>query len=162
MASNNFYLSNDPLLFSNRNEDTSRQLNDMMQQYYMMQQQKQQQQQQYRDYVGELDAAMKSSSVLCQDSLNNNNEYKKLSSDLQALIQYELISTIKTKINCNQNAIRNIERQIELIKETNDNIETEQKQNLIELNDYVKNYSNITFDEYKKKKKQKTVNHESE
>lgn len=64
------------------------------------------------------------------------------------------MSLIRNKINCNPNAVRNIERQMEILKETNSIIEDEKRRNLNELNDYIKNYSNITFDEYKKKKQQ--------
>lgn len=165
MASNNFYLNSDPLLFSNQqygNDDMPRQLNDMMAQYQFLQQQRNNQNQQpsFRDYVGNLDEVLRNMNQSCKEALETNNEYTKLNTELQNLIQYELMSTIKTKINCNQNAVKNIERQLEIIKETNIEIENEQKKNLSELNDYVKNYSNITFDEYKKKKKQE-LNNES-
>ena len=50
----------------------------------------------------------------------------------------------------NPTAVKNIERQMDIIKETNNNLENEQRRNILELNDYVKNYSNITFEEYKR------------
>lgn len=165
MANNNFYLNGDPLLFSNspyRNDDMNNQMSDMMMQYQIMQQQKINQQQMFKDYVGELDNLLKNTDMLCKEALSNNAEYQKLNFDLQSIIQTELIATIKNKINTNQNAVKNIERQFEIIREVKADIESEQKKNLSELNDYVKNYSNITFDEYKKKKQQKLENHESE
>lgn len=171
MASNNFYLNSDPLLFTNSssygNDDMSKQLNDMMMQYQMMQQQKniqnqqQSQQQFFKDYVGNLDDVLKNTSMTCKEALMSNREYQKLNTELQGIIQFEIMATIKNKINCNKTAINNIERQLEIIKEVNSNIEDEQKRNLSELNDYVKNYSNITFDEYKKKKQEELLNNES-
>lgn len=154
MASNNFYLNSDPLLFSSqqyRNEDN---FNNMMTQYQMMQQQMNKQQFIQRDYVDELDKMLKSTDQSCISALNSNAEYQKLNMELQAMIQNEIMSLIKSKLNCNQNAVRNIERQIEILKETNSIVEDEKRKNLNELNDYIKNYSNITFDEYKKKKQQ--------
>lgn len=154
MASNNFYLNSDPLLFSNqpyRNEDN---FNNMMAQYQMMQQQMNKQQFVQRDYVDELDRVLKSTDQSCISALNGNSEYQRLNMELQSMIQNEIMSLIRNKINCNQNAVRNIERQMEILKETNSMVEDEKRKNLNELNDYVKNYSNITFDEYKKKKQQ--------
>ena len=39
---------------------------------------------------------------------------------------------------------------MEIIKSAKDAVDTEQRKNLNEINDYVKNYSNITFDEYRR------------
>ena len=66
------------------------------------------------------------------------------------MIQKELIASIKWHINSNPAASKNIERQMEIIKSAKDAVDTEQRKNLNEINDYVKNYSNITFDEYRR------------
>ena len=154
MASNNFYLNSDPLLFSTQPYRSEDSLNNMMTQYQIMQQQMNKQQFVPKDYVDELDRILKSTDQSCVSILNGNTEYQRLNIELQAMIQNEIMSLIKNKINCNQNAIRNIERQMEILKETNSIVEDEKRRNLNELNDYIKNYSNITFDEYKKKKQQ--------
>ena len=152
MASNNFFLNNDPLLFHSNNrqfDDSS--YNDIVNQFKLMQQQQQPQviHNQY-DYLGELDRLIKTVNPNAIALLNDNEEYNRLSSDLTTLIQSELMSSIKWKINDNQEAIKNIQRQTEIINSASKKLEEEQRQNLNELNDYVKNYSNITFEEYKK------------
>lgn len=169
MASNNFFLNNDPLLYQNpfsrgseNAEALQRQLNESMIQYKLLQQQAQSSQplQQGRDYVDELDKLMKRIDGNTVNILKDNEEYQKLNNDLTSLIQAELMSSVKWKLNNNQTVIKNIERQTEIINEATKTIEEEKTKNLNELNDYVKNYSDITFDEYKKiKNKQKKENH---
>lgn len=150
---NNFYL-NDPLLFQTpysrgveSEEDIKRQFTDFMTKYNSRQSQ-----QQSRDYVGELEEAVKTITSTSSDSLSANEEYNDLRASLSEMIQYELMQTIRWKINSNSNAVKNIERQLELIKESNRASDDEQRRNLTEINDYIKNYSNMTFDEYRKMK----------
>ena len=47
----------------------------------------------------------------------------------------------------------NWKRQMEVINDVKNNVNLEQQQNLTELNDYMKNYSHLTFQEYKNIKK---------
>lgn len=150
---NNFYL-NDPLLFQTpysrgveSEEDIKRQFTDFMTKYNSRQSQ-----QQSRDYVGELEEAVKTITSTSSDSLSANEEYNDLRASLSEMIQYELMQTIRWKINSNANAVKNIERQLELIRESNRASDDEQRRNLTEINDYIKNYSNMTFDEYRKMK----------
>ena len=150
---NNFYL-NDLLLFQTpysrgveSEEDIKRQFTDFMTKYNSRQSQ-----QQSRDYVGELEEAVKTITSTSSDSLSANEEYNDLRASLSEMIQYELMQTIRWKINSNANAVKNIERQLELIRESNRASDDEQRRNLTEINDYIKNYSNMTFDEYRKMK----------
>lgn len=150
---NNFYL-NDPLLFQTpysrgveSEEDIKRQFTDFMTKYNSRQSQ-----QQSRDYVGELEDAVKTITSTSSDSLSANEEYNDLRTSLSEMIQYELMQTIRWKINSNASAVKNIERQLELIRESNRASDDEQRRNLTEINDYIKNYSNMTFDEYRKMK----------
>lgn len=150
---NNFYL-NDPLLFQTPHsrgveseEDIKRQFTDFMTKYNSRQSQ-----QQSRDYVGELEDAVKTITSTSSDSLSANEEYNDLRASLSEMIQYELMQTIRWKINSNANAVKNIERQLELIRESNRASDDEQRRNLTEINDYIKNYSNMTFDEYRRMK----------
>jgi hypothetical protein len=150
---NNFYL-NDPLLFQTpysrgveSEEDIKRQFTDFMTKYNSRQSQ-----QQSRDYVGELEEAVKTITSTSSDSLSANEEYNDLRASLSEMIQYELMQTIRWKINSNASAVKNIERQLELIKESNRASDDEQRRNITEINDYIKNYSNMTFDEYRKMK----------
>lgn len=150
---NNFYL-NDPLLFQTpysrgmeSEEDIKRQFTDFMTKYNSRQSQ-----QQSRDYVGELEDAVKTITSTSSDSLSANEEYNDLRASLSEMIQYELMQTIRWKINSNASAVKNIERQLELIRESNRASDNEQRRNLTEINDYIKNYSNMTFDEYRRMK----------
>ena len=59
---------------------------------------------------------------------------------------------VKPKINSNNDAIDNIKRQIDIIVKMNQKVKDEEKQNMNDLNDYLKNYSHLTFDEYRRLK----------
>lgn len=166
--SNNFFLSQDPLLYQSvqtslpyQNEGEMRkQLNDAIIQYRSLQQQTPVPSN-VTDYLGDLDNLMKSLNDNSIEILNNDVEYQQLNAELQVLIQRELMSNIKWKINANQSAVKNIERQKEIINNVNKNIELEERRNLSELNDYVKNYSDMTFDDYKKLKAGNNINETS-
>lgn len=154
---NNFFLNQDPLLYQNvyrsTEDDMRQQLNDSLNQYKILQQQ--QGVNMGRDYIGELDRFNKSLNQATIDALSDNKEYVELKNDLMNVIQDELLNNIKWKINSNPLVVKNIEKQFEIVKKVNGDIENEQRRNLNELNDYVKNYSDITFDEYKKMKNEK-------
>ena len=106
---NNFYL-NDPLLFQTpysrgmeSEEDIKRQFTDFMTKYNSRQSQ-----QQSRDYVGELEDAVKTITSTSSDSLSANEEYNDLRASLSEMIQYELMQTIRWKINSNASAFAKI------------------------------------------------------
>lgn len=152
---NNFYLNQDPLLFQNAyskpvqsEAEMRQQLNDALIQYRSLQQQPVQPT--VKDYIGELDASLKNLNESAVEFLNSDEEYQKLNNELQLLIQQEIMNSVKWKINANSSVVKNIQRQNEIIEGANKKIEAEERKNLSELNDYVKNYSNITFEEYKK------------
>ena len=144
---NNFFLNNDPLLYSSlyqpqqQKEDN---MEDIMNKYRILQQQSAQ------DYVGKLDEMRKGLDESVITRLAANAEFQKLNAELEDIIRGEMLSTIKARVNMNQTAVKNIEQQIQIIKGVGSQLETEQRQSLNEINDYIKNYSNITFDEYKK------------
>lgn len=148
---NNFFLNQDPLLFQNAyntaNSDMRQQLNDNLYQYKLLQQQSNNI---GVDYIGDFDRFSKGLSQEVVDALSDNEEYLTLKNELMGIIQNELLSNVKWKINSNQLAVKNIERQYEIVKKVRSKIEDEQRKNLNEINDYVKNYSDITFEEYKK------------
>lgn len=161
---NNFVFSQDPLLYSqivpqqNNESDIKRQLNDMMIQYHSLQQQQQTPPPQYeykeppKDYLGNLDGTLKNLSNDVTEVLYADIEFVQLNSSIQQLIQEEIMRAVKWKINSNPDAVRKIERLQEIILAANKENENEQKKNLSELNDYIKNYSDMTFNEYKKLK----------
>lgn len=151
---NNFFLNQDPLLYNGRSpqndEEMRRQLNDAIAQYQQLQQRQQQNQPSNADYLTELDGIVSGISDDVKERLGNDKEYCRLNGELQAIINREIIWSIKGRINSNQDAVRNMLRQKEIIRNVKDECDDEQRRNISELNDYVKNYSDITFDEYKK------------
>lgn len=164
---NNFVFGTDPLLYTQmipqrQNEaEMKRQLDNMMTQYHALQQQQQtpppqlQQTQIQKDYLGELDMYLKDLDSDTASILSNNVEFVQLNAYVQQLIQEEIMKAVKWQINSNQDAVQKIERLKSIISETNKERENEDKKNLSELNDYIKNYSDLTFNEYKQLKSNK-------
>lgn len=163
-----FYHNDDPLLrqqpplslfqTSNGANNNNINLSDAYAQMYKqqllmeLQQQQNPNNQTSKDWVGELDIKMKELDSSTADMLVQDKEFSELNAQLQSLVQSELMNLVKIKINTNPNAVDNIKRQMEIMKVSSQKIKEEEKQNMSELNDYIKNYSNLTFDEYKKLK----------
>lgn len=143
---NNFFLNNDPLLYNDQYQTQIFDIDRIRQQ--------QQQVQQY-DYLSELDGLLRDNTSI-STTLANSEEYVNLSIELQSMIQNEIMSSIKWRINSNPNAVRNIQRQIELIKKLKATADDEQRKSIDEINDYIKNHSDMTFDDYRKMKTDKT------
>ena len=85
-------------------------------------------------------------------SLSADIEYLHLNEDLQRMMQEEMIRSVKWKINSNPTAVTKMERLKELIISAKKNKEDEDKKVMSDINDYIKNYSDLTFDEYKQLK----------
>lgn len=154
---NNIFLPNDPLLYNTPNTQ------------FMQQDLQQKMEQKYNEYMlktmqnipdklSELDNKLKALSPQIVEMLSENSEYLELKDILQVTIQNELMMLIKTKINTNQEAIKNIDKQLSIIKTIETKVNDDERKNLSELNDYLKNYSNMTFDEYKKLKNSNNEN----
>lgn len=106
-----------------------------------------------RDWLGELDEMTKNLDTDVIAELSGNTEYVELSSALQTSIQSEIMSYVKGNMNMNPTVVNNVKKQMEIISKAKASKEAENRQNMCELNDYMKNYSHLTFDEYKKAKK---------
>lgn len=115
-------------------------------------------QQSYDDYIGDLDKAMRNASEDAVKSLGSNEEYTMLNAQLQDMVQKEIMASVKWKLNSNPSVVRIVKRQREIIDETNREIAEEEKRSLNELNDYMKNYSDMTFNEYKQVKQKARKN----
>jgi hypothetical protein len=76
----------------------------------------------------------------------------KINEDIQRMIQEEIVKSIKWKINSNPEAINKLERMKDLIVSAKRSKEDEDKKVMADLNDYIKNYSDLTFEEYKQLK----------
>jgi predicted RecB family endonuclease len=130
------------------------QLNEAIIQYQAMNQppQPQPQPQVEKDYLGEVDKMV---SELDEDIvlvLSADAEYLKLQDDLQKMIQEEMMRSIRWKINSNPKAISKMDRLKELIVAAKKNKSDEDRRIMADINDYVKNYSDLTFEEYKQLK----------
>lgn len=156
-----FYHNDDPLLHqtifqtsmaNQQQNNLSDAYAQMYKQQLMMEMQQQQQQPLVRDWVGDLDKAMKELDSTTIELLNSDIEFSDLNIQLQALVQKELMDLVKIKINSNNGAVDNIKKQMDIMKNTTQKVKDEEKQNFNDLNDYLKNYSHLTFNEYKKLK----------
>ena len=160
---NIFYHNEDPLLYQRANSPIFQegqtinpsQMTDVYANLYKQQLFKEMQQQnmpQQKDWIGELDKVMNNLDTSTVEMLNSNQEFVALNGQLQGMVQSEIMSLVKIKLNNIPNATDNIKKQLEIIDNTEKQIKIVEKQNMAELNDYMQNYSNLTFDEYKKLK----------
>ena len=146
---NNFFLNQpDPLLHNGMYETMPNP---------MLLQQMQQQQQQFKDIVGELDEALKSLSPSMLERLTQDQKFSSLNSDFQSIVQQELLSLVRNKLNVNPKIQNNIREQLDIINETKRNIEKEKESSINEMNDYMNNYAHLTFDEYRRMKNGETL-----
>ena len=140
---NNFFLNQpDPLLHNGMYENN-------IPQSILLQQM---QQQQFKDIIGELDESLKSLSPSMVERLSQNQKFSILTTEFQTIVQQELLSLVKNKLNVNPKIQNNIREQLDIIEETKRNIEKEKESSINEMNDYMNNYAHLTFDEYRRMK----------
>lgn len=159
---NNFVFSQDPLLYATVTSrqlpqsemDVKRQLDEAMAQYQAMSQQTAQPQPKntVKDYLGEIDNMVKDLDEDVVLNLNSDVEYLKLNEDLQKMIQEEMMRSVKLKINSNPDAITKMERLKELISIAKKQKNDEDRKLMADINDYIKNFSDLTFEQYKQLK----------
>lgn len=157
---NNFVFSQDPLLYSSMlskqqgqsEYDMKRQLDEALAQYQAMSQPQITQKQQSKDYLGEIDELVGNLDEDISVILTSDAEYLKLNEDLQKMIQEEMMRSIKWRINSNPEAISKMDRLKDLINNTKKNKMEEDRKVMADINDYIKNYSDLTFEEYKQLK----------
>jgi hypothetical protein len=82
--------------------------------------------------------------------LQNNEEFISLNAEIQQMIQNEIMKSVRWKINSNSEAIAKIDNLKKVIKSAQKEQQNEEKKSMIELNDYITNYSSMSFDEYKR------------
>lgn len=161
---NNFVFSGDPLLYnqtipnativsdtSYQKPDYKTQL-DMLNNQYRALQQSMENQQAPKDLLGEIDGLVKSLDSTSLAELSGNNEFVELNNSIQSSIQEEIMKSVKWKINSNPEMISKMSRLKEIVQSTCKARADEEKKSLSELNDYIKNYSDMTFNEYKRLK----------
>lgn len=139
---NNFFLNQpDPLLQNGMYENIPNPI--LLQQI---------QPQQFKDNVKELDDALKSLSPSMVERLSQDSKFSILSTEFQNIVQQELLSLVRNKLNMNPKIQNNIQEQLSIIEETKRNIEKEKESSINEMNDYMNNYAHLTFDEYRRMK----------
>ena len=139
---NNFFLNQtDPLLHNGMYENIP---NPILYQQI--------QQNQYKDNIGELDNALKSLSPSMVERLSQDQKFSALNAEFQNIVQQELLSVVRNKLNVNPKIQNNIKEQLSIIEETKRNIEQEKEASINEMNDYMNNYAHLTFDEYRRMK----------
>jgi flagellin-like hook-associated protein FlgL len=68
------------------------------------------------------------------------------------MIQEEMMRSVKWKINSSPEAVNKLNRIKELIVAAQKTKSEEDRKVMADINDYIKNYSDLTFDEYKQLK----------
>lgn len=152
---NNIFLpGNDPLLYNGptQNQYYSQLAHEKLEQKYNEYLQKVNNVRQVPDKIGELDNKIKSLSQDTQNELKQNEEFMELTAILQSNVQAEIMELVKNQLNNNPEIVRNVDRQLQIIKSIDSKIIENERKNMAELNDYLKNYSDMTFDDYKKLK----------
>lgn len=165
---NNFVFSQDPLLYSSTipqaqrpqsEAEIKRQLDSVMAQYQALQQNQQSTpptppttQESAEDYLGELDNMIKNTDEDILNILQADQEYIQLNTMIQQSIQAAIMHEVKWKINSDKNAVQYINRLKDIIQSAQKEKESEEKRNISEINEYIKNYSDMTFNEYKRLK----------
>lgn len=161
---NNFVFSQDPILYSStvpqyhmEPQELKKQLDTVMAQYQNLQQNiqdnKSKDPSQYHtpvDYLGDLDLLISELDQSDIELLNTNEEFVQLNSYIQQSIQQEIVNSIKWKINSNQEKVDKITRLKSIVNNVKKEKDIAQKRSMFELNDYIQNYSDMTFNEYKK------------
>lgn len=105
-----------------------------------------------KDHIGDLDKTLKGLSPSVLEKLAQNQRFADLNGELQSAIQQELMMLVRNKLNMDSNIVNNINSQMELIDEAKRGVEADKDASLNEMNDYMRNYSHLTFDEYKRMK----------
>jgi hypothetical protein len=164
---NNFVFGgSDPLLYSTMSTNVQRQmppdmdvrqqLDTALAQYQQAQQNllnrqpPQQPERESKDHLGELDEIIKDLDESVMQRLQNNEEFITLNAEIQQMIQNEIMKSVRWKINTNPDAITKIDTLKRTIKTAQKEQQIEEKKSMVELNDYITNYSSMSFDDYKR------------
>lgn len=155
---NNFVFSQDPLLYSSMHQynpqndmDIKHQLDTVLAQYQALQQKQPPTppEPQVEDHIGILDDMVRNSDPAIIEVLNSHTEFVQINGWIQQMIQTEIMKSVKHSLNSNPEVVSKISRAKDIIKEVKTIQEAEDRKSLNELNDYIANYSDMTFNEYK-------------
>ena len=159
---NNFVFSQDPILYGSTIPqyqadpvEIKKQLDVVMAQYQQLQQSKGEhtpptQSHTPIDYLGELDSLLSNLDESDLQALNSDVDFINLNNSIQQIVQAEIINNIKWKVNSNPVTAESVSKLKTIINNVRRERESEQRRSMSELNDYIQNYSDMTFNEYKK------------
>ena len=139
---NNFFVNQDPLL----QQTPVQQMNPLIYQQI--------QELGIKDNIDEL---LKTLSPAVLSKLTSDEKFNKLNEEFQSTVQQELLSLVRGRLNTNPLVVENINKQIKIIEDIKRSVESEKEASLNEMNDYMKNYSHLTFDDYKRLKNGETI-----
>ena len=137
---NNIFLNNDPLLYQGKYPEPAPM--PLPLEYYKMPV--------AHDYLGELDKELKQLDANVIENLNSNPRFQQLNQQLQQMVQEELLGMVRGKLNNIPLVVENIKSQMNIITDTKNQTKEIERQSMFELNDYMQNYSHLTFDEYRR------------
>lgn len=156
---NNFVFSQDPLLYNatqpqyypQNDMDIKRQLDTVLAQYQALQQKQppREPEPQVEDHLGILDDMVRDLDPAVIEALNCNQEFVQINGWIQQMIQMEIMKSVKHSLNTNSEVVTKISRAKDIIREVKIAQEAEDRRSMNELNDYITNYSDMTFNEYK-------------
>lgn len=160
---NNFVFSQDPLLYTTMSSkqlpqvdyEMKRQLDEAMAQYQAMasgQNLNGVHKNVVKDYLGEIDEIIRGLDGEVIALLGSDEEYLRINEELQQMIQEEMMKSVKMKINSNSDAVSKMGRLKEIIVGAKKQKAEEDRRVMADINDYIKNFSDLTFDEYKELK----------
>lgn len=161
---NNFVFGNgDPLLYGNTiarpdyvsEPEIKKQLDTMMMQYNQLQQTKHPDVNTQKDWVGDFDNTLKNLDPEIEATLAEDQDFVQLNASLQQDIQNEIMQNIKWKLNNNQDVVYKVKKLNEIIESHSKTKTAKDKQQMAEIADYLQNYSDMTFNEYKQMKESK-------
>lgn len=101
-----------------------------------------------KDYIGMLDERLRSLTDTERKLLNEDSTFNTLNNTFNILVQKEIMNLIRTKLNSDGSVVDNINQQMEIINRVSLGVKETERQNLSMMNDYITNYSNISFAEY--------------
>jgi hypothetical protein len=101
-----------------------------------------------KDYISILDDKLSSLTSGELEALSKDEMFVSLNGEFNKVVQKELLNIIKGRLNSNQTIIDNVNQQIEMISKVSNSIKDKERQNLDLMNDYMTNFSHLTFQEY--------------
>ena len=108
-----------------------------------------------KNWIDELDNTLSPEVV---EYLGKDEKWNELNTQLSGTIHEEIMNIVKNRLLNNPDVIANAKEQLNLIHNAENKVKEEERKNINELNDYMKNYSHLTFDEYRKIKNEGNEN----